>query len=267
VKWFTLAAEQGHVDAQYNLGQIHRLGKGVPKNDKTAVKWFTLAAEQGDAKAQFNLGVKYANGNGVPENDKIAVNWYTKAAEQGNDRAQYNLGNMYANGNGVPENDKIAVRWFTKAAEQGHVKAKFNLGLCRIMAMVFSQTIDVPMCGMKWPLILRNLSYGEDVSTDNSVTMTLPEAIDYVRQEVSNNWISPDNSREGTVTLEVKLSPTGRIIDVSVMSRDASDEFVDSVIEALRKVGSFEKLANLDRKLFDKNFRRFPLRFKPEDLR
>ena len=114
---------------------------------------------------------------------------------------------------------------------------------------------------------IRNLAYGEDVSTVDDVTLTLPEAVDYARQEVIKNWLRPANSGDGTVTLEVKLDPTGRIIDVGVTSRDASDEFVDSVITALRKVGSFEKLANLDRKVFDKNFRRFLFRVNSDDLR
>ena len=34
-------------------------GEGVPENDKTAVKWYTLAAEQGISDAQYNLGVMY----------------------------------------------------------------------------------------------------------------------------------------------------------------------------------------------------------------
>ena len=114
---------------------------------------------------------------------------------------------------------------------------------------------------------IRSLAYGDDVSTVRKVTLTLPEAVDYIRKEVSKNWISPVNSKDGTVTLEVNLDPTGRIIDVNVTSRDASNDFVDSVIAAMRKVGGFEKLMNLDRTVFDKNFRRFPLRFKPEDLR
>ena len=39
-------AEQGMRDAQNNLGVMYQDGKGVPKNDKTAVKWYKLAAEQ-----------------------------------------------------------------------------------------------------------------------------------------------------------------------------------------------------------------------------
>ena len=41
---WTPLAEQGYVDAQYNLGLMYDNGEGVPENDKTAVKWYTLAA-------------------------------------------------------------------------------------------------------------------------------------------------------------------------------------------------------------------------------
>ena len=37
----------------------------------------TLAlAEQGNVNAQFNLGIMYGNGLGVPENNVEAVRWY-----------------------------------------------------------------------------------------------------------------------------------------------------------------------------------------------
>ena len=40
-------------------------GYGVVKDDKEAVRLFTLAAQQGDSDAQYNLGVCYQNGFGV----------------------------------------------------------------------------------------------------------------------------------------------------------------------------------------------------------
>jgi|TARA_B110000503_G_scaffold69901_1_gene108898 TPR repeat protein len=95
--WIPLA-EQGLVEAQYNLGHMYRKGQGVPQNHKTAVKWYTLAAEKGEAVAQFNLGLMYENGEGVAKNDKAALNWLTLAAEQGHPFAQYNLGVIYARG-------------------------------------------------------------------------------------------------------------------------------------------------------------------------
>ena len=42
------AAEQGHADAQYNLGLMYDYGGGVPEDDAEAVRWYRKAAEQGD---------------------------------------------------------------------------------------------------------------------------------------------------------------------------------------------------------------------------
>jgi TPR repeat protein len=51
VKWWRKAAEQGDARAQYNLGQMHREGQGVPQDYAEAVKWYRKAVEQGDADA------------------------------------------------------------------------------------------------------------------------------------------------------------------------------------------------------------------------
>jgi TPR repeat protein len=126
-KWTPLA-EQGYAAAQSNLGYMFENGKGVPKDNKTAVKWYRLAAE-GYADAQFNLGVMYYNGKGVPKDDRTAVKWYTLAAEQGIASAQYNLGLMCDNGEGVPQDDETAVKWYTLAAKQGDADAQSNLGV------------------------------------------------------------------------------------------------------------------------------------------
>ena len=58
-------------------------GIGVPENDAEAVKWFRLAAEHGHINAQINLGVMYVNGEGVPQNNIRAYVWYSVAAAQG----------------------------------------------------------------------------------------------------------------------------------------------------------------------------------------
>ena len=87
--------------AQYDLGEMYRIGQGVPQDYKEAVKWYTKAAEQGIAFAQYILGVSYSEGIGVPKDDKEAVKWYTKAAEQGHASALLNLGIMYDFGRGV----------------------------------------------------------------------------------------------------------------------------------------------------------------------
>ena len=113
------AAEQGNVDAQFNLGVMYENGRGVRQDYIQAVQWYRKAAEQGIAQAQYNLGLMYRNGQGVRQDYAQAEQWYRKAAEQGIAQAQYNLGVMYANGLGVRQNYKIAKEWFGKACDNG----------------------------------------------------------------------------------------------------------------------------------------------------
>ncbi len=55
---WTLLAEHGDADAQFNLGRMYSKGRGVPQVDKTTVKRYTLAAEKGYTGAQTRLEIK-----------------------------------------------------------------------------------------------------------------------------------------------------------------------------------------------------------------
>ena len=63
----------------------------VPQDYAQAAAWFRRAADQGHANAQYNLGLMYGAGEGVPQDYAQAVTWYRQAAEQGRANAQYNL--------------------------------------------------------------------------------------------------------------------------------------------------------------------------------
>jgi septal ring-binding cell division protein DamX len=52
--WRALA-EAGDETAQLNLGQLYRLGQGVPADDSQSIRWYTLAARQGSETAKYNL--------------------------------------------------------------------------------------------------------------------------------------------------------------------------------------------------------------------
>ncbi len=89
-EWRPLA-EQGHAEAQHNLGLLYGNGRGVSQDDAEALGWWRKAAEQGHAEAQFNLGFMYYNGRGVPQDYAQAHMWYHLAASTsppGKDRDQ-----------------------------------------------------------------------------------------------------------------------------------------------------------------------------------
>ncbi len=76
LKYFSMAAEQGHVESQFELGQMYAQGLGTPQRFEDAVKWYERAAQQGHAKAQFNLAFMMSHGQGVEENLLKAYEWY-----------------------------------------------------------------------------------------------------------------------------------------------------------------------------------------------
>ena len=87
---FRPLAEQGDVDAQYNLGVMYEYGEGINQDYKEAVKWYRLAAEQGEATAQGNLGGMYGNGQGVIQDNVMAHMWLDIGASNGSTNAAKN---------------------------------------------------------------------------------------------------------------------------------------------------------------------------------
>ena len=54
--WCYQAAEAGHMEAQYDLGECYEMGdEPFTQSDTEAVKWYTKAAENGHIKAQRDL--------------------------------------------------------------------------------------------------------------------------------------------------------------------------------------------------------------------
>ena len=104
-------AEKGNADAQYRVGSMYAEGKGVERNDATALNWFKRAAEGGNAAAQYNVGASYAGGVGVAQDDAEAAKWFKRAANQGMPFAELNLGLLYAAGRGVPQDNIEAMAW------------------------------------------------------------------------------------------------------------------------------------------------------------
>ena len=67
---------------------MYSYGEGVPQDYKKAIEWYQKAAEQGHADAQYNLGWIYEKGRGVSADNYKALEWYEKAAVQGVAMAQ-----------------------------------------------------------------------------------------------------------------------------------------------------------------------------------
>jgi hypothetical protein len=116
-------AEKGDADAQFNLGQAYRLGKGVPLNLGAAQTWFERAATSGHLDAQTTLGLLlFQNGN-----QSEGIKWLRKAAEQGEPRALLVYGTALYNGDGVTQDRMLGYAYVSRAAALGLVPAQQTL--------------------------------------------------------------------------------------------------------------------------------------------
>jgi cell division septation protein DedD len=122
-EWRPLA-DKGDPDAQFDLGQAYKLGRGVPAADmKIAQSWYEKAAQQGHEAAQANLGlILFQNGE-----RQRAMPWIRKAAEAGDPRAQYVLGTALFNGDLIGKDWPRAYALMSLAAEAGLPQAGTNL--------------------------------------------------------------------------------------------------------------------------------------------
>ena len=101
------------------------------------------------------------------------------------------------------------------------------------------------------------------------------EEVDEVQQvaglmqaRITQNWRRPPSARNGMeVLLIISLVPTGEVVGISVSSSSGSTAFDRSAIAAVERVRRFSEVTVLSISDFERYFRRFPLRFKPEDLR
>lgn len=114
-------AETGNVEAQFSHATYLRVtGDLSVSNFGEAFEWFLRAAEQGHGEAQKNLGDFYLLGlGGVSKDYSTALEWYIKAAKSGYSPANFSAGFMYLRGYGVPKDKKRALGWFQNGADQG----------------------------------------------------------------------------------------------------------------------------------------------------
>lgn len=113
-------AEKGERDAQFNLGQAYKLGRGVPADPDKAVELYRKAAAQGHEPAEANLGwLLFQQGK-----REEAIPLLQRAAARGDAHGQYLLGIAYFNGDALPRDWPRAYRLMTAAAATGLPQAK-----------------------------------------------------------------------------------------------------------------------------------------------
>ncbi len=116
-------AQTGDPDAQFNMGQAYKLGRGVKTDPAAAIDWYCKAASQGHARAEDNLGLLL-----FQQGDRAgALPFLQHAADRGEPRAQYIVGTALFNGDLVAKNWVRAYALMTRASDSGLAQATASL--------------------------------------------------------------------------------------------------------------------------------------------
>jgi len=90
--------------------------------------------------------------------------------------------------------------------------------------------------------------------------------VSQIQREIIQNWSRPPSARNGMeALLSVFLVPTGEVVNVTVEASSGNDAFDRSAVLAVRKTERF--VVPTDPRQFERNFRKFEVLFRPEDLR
>lgn len=116
-------AQAGDPDAQFNMGQAYKLGRGVRADMATAIDWYRKATAQGHVRAEDNLGLLM-----FQQGDRAgALPYLQRSATRGEPRAQYIVGTALFNGDLTSKNWPRAYALMARASGAGLAQATASL--------------------------------------------------------------------------------------------------------------------------------------------
>ncbi|KAI5366055.1 putative tetratricopeptide-like helical domain superfamily [Septoria linicola] len=137
VQLITQAAELGHVQANFFMGQAYENGLyGCPKDAALSVHFYNGSASRGHVEGMMALCAWYMVGaEPVLERDEAeAYAWAKMAAETGWAKAEYAIGYFTEMGIGCRRDPLEANVWYVRAADQGNETARQRLAIIRAAA-------------------------------------------------------------------------------------------------------------------------------------
>jgi exopolysaccharide production negative regulator len=142
-QYFESASEDGNIVADWYLGHLYRLGRGVQQDDAKAFSYYGRVADTFDSNesdpnrlrimidALVRVGDYYRMGSkaaGIGRDFDRAGRIYRLAATYGHPAAQYALGVMAIRGQGRKAQPAQGLRWLLTAARKRYAPAEAMLG-------------------------------------------------------------------------------------------------------------------------------------------
>jgi uncharacterized protein len=123
VKQWRDPALKGDADAQFNMGQAYKMGRGVKTDLNIALDWYRKAAAQGHLQAADSYGHLLHYQGKVPE----SLPYLQASSDRGDPRAQYLLATELFNGVHIQKDWVRAYALMTRASSAGMAPASRSL--------------------------------------------------------------------------------------------------------------------------------------------
>lgn len=123
VKQWREPALKGDPDAQFNMGQAYKMGRGVKADLNVALDWYKKAAAQGHLQAADSYGHLLHYQGKIAE----SLPYLQASSDRGDPRAQYLLATELFNGNNISKDWVRAYALMTRASSAGMAPASRSL--------------------------------------------------------------------------------------------------------------------------------------------
>ncbi len=117
----------GNAISFYSIGKIYHMGEDVTQNFEEAAKWFKLSADKEYSDACGMLGTMYYNGEHFDKNLHMALYYFEKCYDYGNKSIALEIGNTYNSCNNILPDDEMAFEWYSKGSDDGVADCSYVL--------------------------------------------------------------------------------------------------------------------------------------------
>lgn len=139
-EYLEIAAEKGDLIANWYLGHLYRLGRGVAPDPIKAFKYYSVVVAAFDPQERDERRLRvmvdslvrvadmHRTGKGYMRDPAEAYRMYNMAASFGHPAAHYALGIMTLEGHGIRRNAEMGLKWLMLAARKRYAPAEAALG-------------------------------------------------------------------------------------------------------------------------------------------
>lgn len=130
VYYIKLAADNGHPIASYMYGMFLKKGFQIKIDLPQSEKYLIFAADNGNVDAQFELALEYYLGKSLSQNHTKSLHYFCLDAENKNKIACETPGSFYMDEIGCDHINDKATQYLKLGSDLGSVLCKYRLSLC-----------------------------------------------------------------------------------------------------------------------------------------